>query len=110
MTFILLFCASALSAFLGWIMEMLGRDYGISGGAWRIILYVCAALMIAAGVVDGIIELIQIISKKRSGGRSVHSSVTTQGLYPPPKRSGTATPKAPLKKQPPRTTGNKGKK
>ncbi len=104
MTFILLFCASALSAFLGWIMEMLGRDYGISGGAWRIILYVCAALMIAAGVVDGIIELIQIISKKRSGGRSVHPSVTTQGLYPPPKRSGTATPKVPKK-----TTSARGK-
>ena len=110
MTFILLFCASALSAFLGWIMEMLGRDYGISGGAWRIIFYIIAALLIVAGIIDGITDFIRIISRKRSGGRSVYPSVTTQGLYPPPKRSGTATPKARLKKQPPRTTGNKGKK
>ncbi len=110
MTFVMLTMGSAVLAFLGFVMEALGRECGINVEVWRIILYVCAALMIAAGIIDGIIELIQIISKKRSVGRSVHPSVTTQGLYPPPKRSGTATPKAPLKKQPPRTTGTKGKK
>ncbi len=105
MTFILLFCASALSAFLGWIMEMLGRDYGISGGAWQIIFYIIAALLIVAGIIDGIIELIRIISRKRSGGRSVYPSVTTQGLYPPPKRGGSAKPPALPPKRP--TAGKK---
>ena len=105
MTFILLFCASALSAFLGWIMEMLGRDYGISGGAWQIIFYIIAALLIVAGIIDGIIELIRIISRKRSGGRSVYPSVTTQGLYPPPKRGGRAKPPALPPKRP--TAGKK---
>lgn len=105
MTFVLLFCASALSAFLGWIMEMLGRDYGISGGAWQIIFYIIAALLIVAGIIDGITDFIRIISRKRSGGRLVHPSVTKQGLYPPPKRGGRAKPPALPSKRP--TAGKK---
>lgn len=107
MTFVLLFCASALSAFLGWIMEMLGRDYGISGGAWQIIFYIIAALLIAAGIIDGITDFIRIISRKRSSGRSVHPSATAHGLYTLPKRSGTATPKAPKKPTTPRGKARK---
>ena len=105
MTFVMLTMGSAVLAFLGFVMEALGRECGINVEVWRIILYVCAALMIAAGVVDGIIELIQIISKKRSGGRSVRPSVTTQGLYPPPKRGGRAKPPALPPKRP--TAGKK---
>ena len=105
MTFVMLTMGSAVLAFLGFVMEALGRECGINVEVWRIILYVCAALMIAAGIIDGIIELIQIISKKRSVGRSVHPSVTTQGLYPPPKRGGRAKPPALPPKRP--TAGKK---
>lgn len=110
MTFVMLTMGSAVLAFLGFVMEALGRECGINVEVWRIILYVCAALLIVAGIIDGITDFIQIISRKRSGGRSVYPSVTTQGLYPPPKRSGTATPKVPKKTTTPRTTGTKGKK
>lgn len=105
MTFVMLTMGGAVLAYLGFMTKIIGAECEIDVTPWQIILIICAVLMVIAGVVDGVLGIVRLIRRRGRG-----NAREKYGIYPPPKRSGTATPKAPLKKQPPRTTGNKGKK
>lgn len=94
MSFVLLTMGGAVLAFLGFIMEVLGKECGINLDAWRIILYACAVLMAVAGVVDGLMELISLIRRhiiRRN------REIDLRATYLPPKN------KAPVPRKPVKT-------
>lgn len=100
---ILLFCAGAIAAFLGWLMEALSSEIELAGGGvWSVILYIVAVLVIVVGVIECVLDIVRLIRGRRGSA----TARGTHGLYTPPKRGSKAViiPKRPTK------TGAKGKK
>lgn len=103
---ILLFCAGAIAAFLGWLMDVLSSEFElVGGGTWSIILYIVAVLVIVVGLIDGVVDIVRFIRNRR--GRL--TARITHGLYTPPKNSGKKSPIVIPPKRPTKT-GAKGKK
>ena len=52
MTFVILTMGGAVLAYLGFMTTVLGAEGDINVTPWQIMLFVCAVLMVIAGVVD----------------------------------------------------------
>jgi len=102
MTFVMFTMGGAVLAYLGFMTKIIGAECEIDVTPWQIILIICAVLMVIAGVVDGVLGIVRQLRRRgRGNAREKYS------IYPPPKRGGTVTPKAPVKKQPPRGKARK---
>lgn len=102
MTFVMFTMGGAVLAYLGFMTKIIGAECEIDVTPWHIILIICAVLMVIAGVVDGVMGIVRQLRRRGRG-----NAREKYGIYPPPKRSGTVTPKAPVKKQPPRGKARK---